>query len=153
MKSSQSEMAERKALLGSTTTATYHSRAIADLGLESQGRHSDKATVTGSTRVPQYPRQPGGSPWAADIVPSEPPLGYDINAQEITGNPSEASSAFASLGADDAEDATAVSHSPQAHDIIADQPRVGDDEAPSGGFPPLSLPDGATSSLRRGRKL
>ena len=91
MKTSDAEMKERKALVGSTTTQTFFSRAEADIGLESQGRHAAaaKATVTGSARVPQVPRMPEGSPWAGDLVPPEEPTHYDINALEPNGTPAE----------------------------------------------------------------
>jgi hypothetical protein len=33
-----------------------------------------------ASRGPQYPAQPANSPWGADPVPPEPPLGIDISA-------------------------------------------------------------------------
>jgi hypothetical protein len=89
MKSAQEEQRERKALAGSTTTMTfhsYHSRALAELQLENQGRHTQGASVTGSKPAVVYPRQPENSPWAGDPVPNEEPYGVDISAQEPTGN-------------------------------------------------------------------
>jgi hypothetical protein len=109
--SHQKEQAERKRLAGSTGQVTnYRDWAVNDIALESRGRHSAaaKATVTGSARVPQVPRMPEGSPWAGDLVPPEEALGWSVEAQEPTGNYHEieeslaASSAFHSLGAEDA---------------------------------------------------
>jgi hypothetical protein len=82
--SHQKEQAERKALAGSTTGMTYHSRAITGLDLERSGRHAQHAVVTGSARVPQYPAASG--PWNDPVqVPDEPPLGYAIDSQEPVG--------------------------------------------------------------------
>ncbi len=39
-----------------------------------------QANVVGNAPVPEYPRLPANSPWAADPVPPEPPLGEDVNA-------------------------------------------------------------------------
>jgi hypothetical protein len=99
MKSSDIEQRERRELLGSTTTSTFHQRAIADLALEDQGRHTQGAVVTGSERVPQVPRQPEGSPWSGSIPEGvEPPLGYAINAQESVGEPFEVAASLTPLG-------------------------------------------------------
>lgn len=115
MKSSDAEMKERKALVGSTTTMTFFSQAIAHLGLESQGRHAAaaKASVTGSARVPQYPKMPSGSPWAEDLSGVEPPLGWSLEAQEPVGEPFEIAASLASPS-DDATAPAAGSLSPQA---------------------------------------
>jgi len=43
-----------------------------------------ESTVTGTARVPQYPRQPEGSPWA-DEQATEPPLDFDISSAPIVG--------------------------------------------------------------------
>jgi hypothetical protein len=57
MKSSDAEMKERKALVGSTTTQTFFSKALADLQLEQgqSGRFTDKASVTGREPFVKYP--------------------------------------------------------------------------------------------------
>jgi Primase C terminal 2 (PriCT-2) len=90
MKSSDIEQRERRELSGSTTTSTFHQRAIADLALEDQGRHTQGAVVTGAARVPQVPRMPEGSPWSGSIPEGvEPSLGYAINDLEVTGTPQE----------------------------------------------------------------
>jgi hypothetical protein len=111
MKSSDIEQRERRKLVGSTTTATtYHERAIAELGLEGQGnRFAVGTSVTGAARVPQYPAASG--PWNDPVqVPIEPPLGYEINAQESVGEPFEiAASSVSPENA--AEEATEVGHS------------------------------------------
>jgi hypothetical protein len=95
--SHQKEQAERRAYVGSNTTTTYHQRAMAEIGLETQaqGRFSSKPSVTGSERVPQVPRMPATSPWAADIVPPEEALGWSVEAQEVTGNYHEVEASLA----------------------------------------------------------
>jgi hypothetical protein len=80
---------ERKAVLKNDRQAqTYFERAQETIGEEMGGRfaHLAKASVT---PVPQVPRQPPNSPFAGDVVPPEPPLGYSVNDMIPTGNPSE----------------------------------------------------------------
>ena len=57
MTSRQDEQRERKALAGSTTTTTYHTRALADLQLEQgqSGRFTDKASVSGAEALSPVP--------------------------------------------------------------------------------------------------
>ena len=184
MKSSDAEMKERKALVGSTTEVTnYRDRAVNDIALEAQGRHSAaaKATVTGSARVPQVPRMPEGSPWAGDLVPPEGPLGYSVQDDvEPTGNYHEVaasvlafpSDADASAGVDDHSDpgdpapTSGMSHrevGALSPNVIADPPsdnptnaEVGG-EAGRGDVGPGVHGDACTGTtsplLRRGRKL
>jgi hypothetical protein len=109
-KSSDIEQKERRRLAGSTTSATtYRELAEAGLNLEMQGRHAAiaKAQVVGAARVPLYPAQPEGSPWAGDQVPPEGPLGYAIDAQEVTGEAFEVAASL-SIPLADAALATAV---------------------------------------------
>ena len=113
-KSADEERKLRKALVGSSTEVTnYRDRAVNDIALEAQGRHSAaaKATVTGAARVPLYPAASG--PWNDPVqVPQEPSLGYAIDSQEPTGEPFEIaasvlafpSDADASAGVDDHSD-------------------------------------------------
>jgi hypothetical protein len=172
MKSSDIEIKERKALAASTTTMSYHTRALAELQLEQgqSGRFTDKAVVNGSKPTVGVPRQPEGSPWAGDLVPPEPPLGYEINSQEPCGEPFELAASFA-LSPEDTALATEVGHSASgaapdcaspwlqsgaSQNVIEDLPDgtcrdglVGRDDAEasaSGGV-------GASTSFRRGRKL
>jgi len=74
-------MREKKEMLSHDKIAsTYHSRAQSELGLE-LGRFSHLAkeqVVTGSTGVPQYPRQVG-TPWSEPDPNQEPPLGYSVS--------------------------------------------------------------------------
>src|SRR5260370_37950799 len=63
---------------------TYHGRAIADNELGGRFQGLSKASVTGSGPTTKYPRQPGTSPWAGDLVPNEPPLGFSVETQEPT---------------------------------------------------------------------
>jgi hypothetical protein len=85
MKSSEIEQADRRKLVGSTTSATtYREIAEAGITLQNQGRFGDKASVVGSARVPQYPAARG--PWNDPVqVPDEPSLGYAIDAQDAVG--------------------------------------------------------------------
>jgi hypothetical protein len=145
-KSSDAEMKERKALVGSTTTQTFFSRAEADIGLQSQGRHAAaaKATVTGSQSSVQYPRQPENSPWHSDIVPPEGPLGYSVQDDvEPTGNYHEIEESLLAASVlafpPDADEAREVDATPP--------PRA----VPTSGF--LSPQEVGVASLIRGRRL
>jgi hypothetical protein len=134
MKSSDIEIKERKALAASTTTMSYHTRALAELQLEQgqSGRFTDKVSVIGSKAAVVYPRQPENSPWAADLVPPEAPLGYEINSQEPVGEPFEIAASFA-IPLDDAAEAREADPRCAAPSVV------------------LSPADGA--HFRRGRKL
>jgi hypothetical protein len=156
MKSAQEEQRERKALVGSTTTTTYHSRAMAELQLEQgqAGRFTDKASVTGAEPFVKYPRMPEGSPWHADIVPPEPGLGYAINDLEVTGEPHELAASIVQLPEGDdaaATDVGLVSPPSGAEDGTTVVSSSGDVQALPALIP---LAAGrATLTLRRGRKL
>jgi hypothetical protein len=61
--------------------STLHQHAIADAETD-RGRFTaiERATVIGSTPLPQYPQLPSG-PWSGeDLVGIEPPLGFEIHA-------------------------------------------------------------------------
>jgi len=68
--------------------STYHSHTHDDAG----GRFAKQSPqyVIGSTAIPQYPAQPGSS-WSnqAAAVPAEEPLGVDLSAAPIVGEPHE----------------------------------------------------------------
>jgi hypothetical protein len=143
MKSSDIEQADRRRHAGSTTEVTnYRDWAVAAHDLENRGRHATKgATVTGSARVPQVPRQPEGSPWAGDLVPPEEALGWSVEAQEPTGNYHEIAESLreaASLPSGAADEATEVDF----HSASGAQ-------APADGL----VSRAAGASLRPGRKL
>lgn len=108
MKSSDIEMKERKALAGSTTGFTYHSRAITGLDLERSGRHAQHATVTGTKPTVAYPRMPEGNPWHSDNVPPEESLGYEINSQEPNGTFAEIAASLANPPGDVAKSADEI---------------------------------------------
>jgi hypothetical protein len=75
-------------------------QAQAQIDLESPGgRFKREASVhiTGSQRVPIYPRQPGSSPWHHDPVPNEEPLGVSVAEAPIVGTLSEQDQAAAIL--------------------------------------------------------
>jgi hypothetical protein len=78
---------------------TMHGRAMADEGFNS-GRFTKQnaARVTGSTPVPSYPQLPASSPWHSWPSPPEPVLGYDINAVEPVGSPTEIAASMKEQG-------------------------------------------------------
>jgi len=59
---------------------TYLSRAQADADMAAGGRFAKPTPKLSG--VPQYPPQPPTSHWAGDVVPTERPLGIDVNALE-----------------------------------------------------------------------
>jgi hypothetical protein len=66
---------------------TYHGHAQSAVDEDRGGRFAfsgSPTSITGSSPV-SYPAQPENSPWRKDKCPPEPPLGFDINAQEPTG--------------------------------------------------------------------
>jgi hypothetical protein len=133
MRSQDQEMKERKALAGSTTeVTTYRDRAIADIGLEQgSGRHSAKASVIGSARVPLYPAASG--PWNDPVqVPDEPSLGVDLNYVEPCGETFEIEASLAAQPTDSLTSRGAA--------------------APDSALLPLAAESGVPS-LIRGRKL
>jgi hypothetical protein len=91
MKSSDIEMKEKQALVGSKTNFTsYRDAALTSLTLEAQaGRFANETVVVGSRSGPIYPNLPEGNPWSSDPVPPEEPLGWSVEAQEPTGEPFE----------------------------------------------------------------
>ena len=102
----QAEQAERRALVGSTTTPTtkaaepqsYFSRARAGLDDDGPGgRFAAGGYVSGSERTTDYPRLPNGSPWAGDAVGLEPPLGFSVNDLEPSGEAYEVERSLAQL--------------------------------------------------------
>ena len=86
------EMKERKALAGSNSAMTFHSRALADLQLEQgqNGRFTDKAMVSGSEPAVRYP---AAASWVGADAAPEPPLGFSINDMEVVGQPHEVAQA------------------------------------------------------------
>jgi hypothetical protein len=66
---------------------TYHFLAQSMVDEERGGRYAtedNKQTVIGAAPI-SYPTQPSGSPWANEPSGVEPPIGYDINAQDPVG--------------------------------------------------------------------
>jgi hypothetical protein len=174
--SHQKEQAERKALAGSTTTMTFHSRALADLQLEQgqSGRFTDKASLSGAEASVRYPKQPATSPWSSDLSGVEPPLGVDLGYVEPCGTPKEVEEsllreAASSTGTSDAADAAQeVGHSasvrpapPALIPLAAGGASSGLFGGPnaaaghSGAAPVVQGDDAATGAnfIRRGRKL
>ena len=58
---------------------TYLDRARADEQLLASGRFANEVSAQVPS-IPIYPKQPPNSPWAGDPVPTEPPLGFEIDA-------------------------------------------------------------------------
>jgi hypothetical protein len=151
--------AERRKLAGSTTATTYHQRAKADLQLEDQGRWTKSATVTGATRVRQYPA--ASRPWNDPVqVPQEPPLGYAINDLETTGEAHEVAASLLGHGDEAASAPSALSLSPgsgDAHEATGISfPSVAnavDDLAVDGAGPTHVASLGVSGVLLRGRRL
>jgi hypothetical protein len=70
--------------------STFHQFANADAETD-RGRFTvtEKSTVVGAKAVPEYPRPPTG-PWSGeDLVGTEPPTGYEIDAVEPLLPPTE----------------------------------------------------------------
>jgi hypothetical protein len=73
--------------------------------------------VIGSKPAVAYPRLPPDNPFSSDISGVEPPLGYEINSQEPTGNYHEIELNAASsipLDAAGAPEASSVCSTPSA---------------------------------------
>jgi hypothetical protein len=145
MKTADIEMKERKALAGSTTTMSYHTKAAAELALEAgnAGRWTDKAALSGREPFVKYPRQGPESPWSSDLSGVEPPFGIDVGFVEPCGTPVEVEESLrlaASLPSPSKGDAVATA-------VVLD-PAVGAGEVSA--LDPLAA---GTSSLLRGRKL
>lgn len=95
--SAKREQQERRALVSSTTTMTkaepqsYFSRARAGLDDDSpRGRFAAAGYESGSAPTVDYPKLPAGSPWSGGADPGlEPPLGFEIDAQEPVGTYAE----------------------------------------------------------------
>jgi hypothetical protein len=94
--SAKKEMAERRALAGSTTTTTFHQQAMIDLQLESGGRFAKDTIVSGTEASVRYPAGPA---WTRDQVGIEPPLGVAIDDLEPTGNAHEIEHSLAQVAA------------------------------------------------------
>jgi hypothetical protein len=138
----QKEQAERASLAGSSTGMTYHSRAITGLDLERSGRHAQHATVIGSKPAVAYPRLPENNPFTTDISGVEPPLGYEINAQEVNGTPQEVEQSLIAASVRFPSDAD------EAREVDATPPLRA---APTSGS--LSPQEVGVPSLIRGRRL
>jgi len=84
----QASQAERREVLRNDTYMARQQNTVDDVG----GRFAKltPATVTGSAPSPQYPQLPEGSPWAKGFDQNvEPPIGFDVNAQEAVGTTKE----------------------------------------------------------------
>jgi hypothetical protein len=149
--SAQKEQAERRALVGSTTATTFHQQAITQIELEQQGRHAAlaKASVSGREPAVNYPRMPEGSPWAGDLVPPEPALGYAIEAQEVTGEPFEVAASLNTALPNHAGEAVAATTEefPSSSSVGAA------DASTQQCLSPAAVGASAPLGLRRGRRL
>jgi hypothetical protein len=59
--------------------STCLDRARVDEQLLAVGRFAGEVSAQVPS-IPIYPKQPPNSPWAGDPVPTEPPLGFEIDA-------------------------------------------------------------------------
>jgi hypothetical protein len=94
------------------TTFSRFAQADADIN---RGRFTvhEQSRVIGSEPLARYPQLPGSSPWAGpDLVPTEPPLGVDINELAPTGELHELKAN--ELKASDLEPTPPSAHSPLA---------------------------------------
>jgi hypothetical protein len=79
---------------------TYHEIAIAEAdAVGGRFAAASKQRVVGSGPF-EYPQLPASSPWHRDPVPDEPPIGIDISAAPIVGEPHEVALSEARHGAD-----------------------------------------------------
>ena len=135
--SNQAEQKERKALAGSNSATTYfqqQSQVAEELG----GRFAKADVVVGQRPSVVYPRLPSSSPWAADMVPVEPALGYSVHDLLPTGEVGEIEASLAGeVGTSSPPTASALAASP----------------APMAGVPVPPLPsssgDAAIPKLKR----
>jgi hypothetical protein len=75
--------------------ATLHAFAMAEIAAERQGRHAavtPSTVVVGSTETTRYP-----GAGQEDPVGQEPPLGFDLSAAPIVGEPHEIAASIAAL--------------------------------------------------------
>jgi len=82
--------------------STFHAHAQASADDERGGRFANvqPTSVTGSGPASEYPRQPTTSPFANDPCGIEPPLNYNIDAQQPTGEKFEIEASLASTSVD-----------------------------------------------------
>src|SRR5262245_5785622 len=73
---------------------TYYDHALAQVELEAQGRF---AAGTPTVTPGPVPRQPEGSPFAADLVGQEPPLGLSVDWLPPVGEVHELSASAGQL--------------------------------------------------------
>jgi hypothetical protein len=93
----KSDQVERRALAGSTATTTYHRQAKIAQELELGGRFANEEINSGAEAATMYPRLPSSSPWAADGVGGEPPLGISVDDMQPTGGAFEIERSLAKL--------------------------------------------------------
>ena len=88
-----STQAERREVV-KNDRSTYLDHARANEEMVAQGRFA-KVNATPVAGVPEYPRQPEGSPWHHDPVPTEPSLGYSVHDLPPVGTPAEVAASIA----------------------------------------------------------
>jgi hypothetical protein len=89
MPADEISQAERRRVLANDrrVLATYHGVAQTSADDDRGGRFaavSPTRTVVGAAPI-SYPKLPANSPWACDPVPTEPPLGFSVDAMEPVG--------------------------------------------------------------------
>ena len=106
----------RRILIEERRMRTYHGHAQ-HTGQDFYGGRFKQVTTTnvvGAGPI-SYPAQPEHSPWRRDTCPDEPPLGFDVNAQEPVGEPHEIRASTPSvISRQDGGEGTPPSSSPTA---------------------------------------
>jgi hypothetical protein len=84
------KLLDEKAAAEKRRLSTYLAMAVAD-SEDIGGRFKKVApmSVVGATPVPEYPRQPEGSPWSQQWPNDPDPLGYSVEDSEPVGSEAE----------------------------------------------------------------
>ena len=94
------QLERRRIMIEERRLRTYHGRAQANIDEDRGGRFAfsgSPTTVTGSGPI-SYPTQPAHSPWAKDVCPPEPSLGYSVEAKDPVGEPHEMHATIRGMG-------------------------------------------------------
>jgi hypothetical protein len=84
--------AEKRRILNEDRKArTYLAQAQSSIDDDRGGRFAavGKSTAVVGASPISYPQQPPTSPWARDVMPPEPPLGFSVNEIEPVGEKHE----------------------------------------------------------------
>jgi hypothetical protein len=92
------------------------------VSLEAQGRFGPVNEPVVVTDGSVYPALPEGNPFAADIVPTEQPLGYSVEALPAVGEPHEVAASIEALGSASAAPTPSVPKPPMGAVARGDGP-------------------------------